>query len=208
MSALDPLDSPPSGLFGCSESSKLQSRISQLNHLLNLKRDIFDTSEHQVLVVLEEPGGGVDERHLLHPLPLVAPLPLHLHLRSSWHAGVRYHHYPTDIILAYHSICQLKEDLWVMYYCTSIGPFWELLLGRIWVIFLGTYFPFKGYQPKDECRTLDDEKKSFLSKLNKVKHISIEPSMLSLPPPWFGPTWLSLFILGYLSLISLTYSTP
>ena len=41
----------------------------------------------QVLVELEEPDGGPDERHLLHPLSPPPPLPLHLHLRHTRDAG-------------------------------------------------------------------------------------------------------------------------
>ncbi len=41
----------------------------------------------QVLVEPEEPGGGADERHLLHPLPPAPSLPLHFHFCPPGHAG-------------------------------------------------------------------------------------------------------------------------
>jgi hypothetical protein len=41
----------------------------------------------QVLVKPEEPGGGADERHLLHPLPPAPSLPLHFHFCPAGHAG-------------------------------------------------------------------------------------------------------------------------
>ncbi len=42
----------------------------------------------QVLVEPEEPGGGADERHLLHPLPPPPSLPLHFHFCPPGHAGI------------------------------------------------------------------------------------------------------------------------
>ncbi len=41
----------------------------------------------QVLVEPEEPGGGADERHLLHPLTPAPTLPLHFHICPAGHAG-------------------------------------------------------------------------------------------------------------------------
>ena len=98
-SVLAPLDSLLSGLSGCSECSKLQSRLFCF-FLFEKLFDVWRTTQlmelpAQVLVLFEEPGGGADERHLLHPLPPPPPLPLHLHLCSPRHAGLYHHHHLT-----------------------------------------------------------------------------------------------------------------
>ena len=93
-----PLASRPFVLSGFWGFSKWQSEwfrgyvVIELTEITSI--DLFLHLEqamthfwYQVLVELEKLGAGFDECHLVHPLPASPPLPLHLHLCPSRHAG-------------------------------------------------------------------------------------------------------------------------
>ena len=60
-----------------------------LSHTIFCLDLTFSFSLPQILVFPAQLGDSVDERHLVHPVALVPPLLVHLHLRPAGHAALR-----------------------------------------------------------------------------------------------------------------------